>query len=54
MKNYHGIGEVKAIEILAALELARRYQQEEFQERFKITSSEDAYSYLRTRSSTRC
>ena len=25
VKNYHGIGEVKAIEILAALELARRY-----------------------------
>ncbi len=49
MKNYHGIGEVKAIEILAALELARRYQQEEFQERFKITCSEDAYNYLRAR-----
>ena len=49
VKNYHGIGEVKAIEILAALELARRYQQEEFQERFKITSSDDAYSYLRPR-----
>lgn len=46
MKNYHGIGEVKAIEILAALELARRYQQEEFVERRKITSSEDAYNYL--------
>ena len=49
VKNYHGIGEVKAIEILAALELARRYQQEEFQERFKITSSEEAYQYLRPR-----
>ena len=49
VKNYHGIGEVKAIEILAALELARRYQQEEFQERFRITSSDDAYQYLRTR-----
>ncbi len=49
VKNYHGIGEVKAIEILAALELARRYQQEEFQERFKITSSENAYNYLRPR-----
>ena len=49
VKNYHGIGEVKAIEILAALELARRYQQEEFQERFQITSSEGAYQYLRSR-----
>ncbi len=34
---------------LYALELARRYQQEEFDERFKITSSEDAYRYLQTR-----
>lgn len=49
MNGYRGIGEVKAIEILAALELARRYQQEEFDERFKITSSDDAYKYLRTR-----
>jgi len=49
VKNYHGIGEVKAIEILAALELARRYQQEEFDERFQITSSTDAYNYLRPR-----
>ena len=48
VKNYHGIGEVKAIEILAALELARRYQQEDFQDRRKITSSDDAYQYLRS------
>jgi len=46
VKNYHGIGEVKAIEILAALELARRYQQEEFQERFKITSRKSRMSDL--------
>ena len=51
VKNYHGIGEVKAIEILAALELARRYQQEEFDERFKITSSDAAYNYLKSRMS---
>ena len=49
VKNYHGIGEVKAIEILAALELARRYQQEEFDDRFKIESSTDAYTYLSSR-----
>ena len=49
VKNYHGIGEVKAIELLAALELSRRYQQEEFEERPKITSSTDAYQYLRSR-----
>ena len=51
VKNYHGIGEVKAIEILAALELARRYQQEEFDERYKITSSDAAYNYLKSRMS---
>ncbi len=49
VKNYHGIGEVKAIEILAALELARRYQQEDFDDRFKVNSSSDAYKYLRPR-----
>ena len=49
VKNYHGIGEVKAIELLAALELSRRYQQEKFEERFRIASSEDAYKYLRSR-----
>ena len=49
VKNYHGIGEVKAIEILAALELARRYQEEEFVDRFKICSSDDAYRYLKPR-----
>jgi len=49
LKSYRGIGEVKAIEILAALELARRYQQEEFEDRFKIMDSSDAYRYLRPR-----
>jgi len=47
--HYHGIGEVKAIEILAALELARRYQQEEFTQRYQILNSENAYRYLRPR-----
>ena len=49
VKNYHGIGEVKAIEILAALELARRYQKEAFDDRFQICSSDDAYRYLKPR-----
>jgi len=49
LKQYRGIGEVKAIEILAALELARRYQQEEFDERYKIIGSMEAYRYLRPR-----
>lgn len=49
VKNYRGIGEVKAIEILAALELGRRYHIEKFDDTCQITSSDDAYQYLRPR-----
>ena len=49
LKKYRGIGEVKAIEILACMELARRYQLEKFEEKPQITSSDDAYRYLRLR-----
>ena len=49
VKNYRGIGEVKAIEILAALELGRRYHIEKFDDAYQITSSDDAYQYLRPR-----
>lgn len=49
MKGYRGIGEVKATEILAALELGRRYHLEKFDENNQITSSLDAYEYLRSR-----
>lgn len=45
-KKYRGIGEVKAIEILAALELARRYQLERFDDEYQIRSSKDAYDLL--------
>ena len=48
-KNYRGIGEGKAIEILAALELGRRYHLEKFEEANQICSSKDAYEYLRAR-----
>lgn len=47
VKDYRGIGQVKAIEILAALELARRYQLEQFDRNPRITSSTDSYNYLR-------
>lgn len=47
--NYKGIGEVKAIEILAAIELARRYQNEEFDDRFQIRSAADAYAFIKNR-----
>ena len=46
VRKYRGIGEVKAIEILAALELARRYQLERFDDDFQITTSKDAYDLL--------
>lgn len=49
MKGYRGIGEVKATEILAALELGRRYHLEKFDDNRQITSSRDAYEYLRLR-----
>ena len=47
MKDYRGVGEVKAIEILAAIELARRYQSEPFEENPAIQCSRDAYNVLR-------
>lgn len=49
MRNYKGIGEVKALELEAALELARRYQIEKVEQRSQIASSDDAYRYLRMR-----
>ena len=47
LKRYSGIGEVKAINILAALELGRRLENEEFMEQPQITSSEKAFKLLR-------
>lgn len=47
LKRYNGIGEVKAINILAALELGRRLENEEFMEQPQITSSEKAFKLLR-------
>lgn len=44
--KYRGIGPVKAIELMAALELSRRYQVETLSDK-QITSSQDAYDYLR-------
>ncbi|MBQ0115219.1 MAG: DNA repair protein RadC [Bacteroidales bacterium] len=48
MNTYHGIGEVKALEILAAMELARRYHSEKFDEKPQIRSSVDAYECLKS------
>lgn len=43
LKKFPGIGEAKAITILAALELGRRRQSTAIQERPQITCSRDAY-----------
>lgn len=43
LENYKGIGEAKAITIIAALELGRRRNLHEAIERKKITSSKDAF-----------
>lgn len=47
-RMYRGVGEVKALQILAAIEIARRFQGEEFDDEFQITDANVAYRYLRT------
>lgn len=47
-RMYRGVGEVKAVEILAAIEIARRFQGEEFDDDFQITDANAAYRYLST------
>lgn len=49
LMRYKGIGEVKAIEVLAALELSRRYQLEKFEDDALVRESRHAYQYLRQR-----
>ena len=46
MKNFYGIGEAKAIGIIAALELGKRRNAEEVTNRKKIISSLDIYNYF--------
>jgi DNA repair protein RadC len=42
-----GIGEAKAISIIAALELGRRRKDEEFKKKIKVTQSKDVYDYMK-------
>jgi DNA repair protein RadC len=42
-----GIGEAKAISIIAALELGRRRKEEEVQKKTKVTQSKDVYDYIK-------
>ncbi len=46
LMKFKGIGEAKAITILAALELGRRRKETENPEKTKIGSSKDAYDYM--------
>jgi DNA repair protein RadC len=46
LKKIKGIGEAKAITIIAAIELGRRRKGEEALEKQQITTSRDAYSYF--------
>lgn len=46
--RFHGIGEAKATTILAALEIARRYRNEnEFEQRPQLTSSNAVYDHIK-------
>lgn len=46
LKQFNGIGEAKAISIIAALELGKRHRQEEGLKRTKITSSNTVFKLL--------
>lgn len=46
LKKYKGIGEAKAITIVAALELAKRRRTAEVREKEKISGSKDVYEYF--------
>jgi len=47
LTTYQGIGEAKAITILAACELGKRRQQEEVRERLDMSDAHSVYEYLR-------
>lgn len=46
LMKFKGIGEAKAITILAALEIGRRRKETEGIEKSKVSSSKDAYNYM--------
>ena len=46
ISEFDGIGEAKAITILAAIELGRRRKSEEIERSQVITSSRDAFNYI--------
>ncbi len=46
LKEINGIGDVKAVELIAAIELGRRISRLQFDERYAIRSPEDGANYL--------
>ena len=48
LEKFKGIGEVKAITIIAALELGRRRHQTDIKEKARITCSKDVYQHFAT------
>lgn len=46
VKKYKGIGQAKAIHLIAVFELARRWKTTEAKEKIRITSSKDAYDFF--------
>ncbi|KKM75356.1 hypothetical protein LCGC14_1391100 [marine sediment metagenome] len=49
LMEFHGIGEAKAVTIVAALEIGRRRRGSDFQKTTKIGSSRDAFNLLQPR-----
>lgn len=47
LENFNGIGSAKAISLIAALELGRRRKESDKKPLKKISSSQEAYSYLK-------
>src|SRR5690606_8706515 len=47
LSKFKGIGEAKAVSIIAALELGRRRRESERQEIMRITSSRDTFELMR-------
>lgn len=47
LMKFKGIGEAKAISIIAALELARRRKPEDNEDKIKVSSSKSAYDFIK-------
>ena len=47
LKKYKGVGEAKAVTILAALEIGRRRTDVDIDEKIKVTSSKSAYNVIK-------